>query len=188
MRENILWFGLIFFIALSAMLFFKQRQSAPTELTKPAPSRLVSDKWFESVSLDHLTNDIGQPASVKLPEKSVLIIADLAQGCNACLFAEAEDWQKFINSDTAIGQSTVALVCHSPVPKQTKREFDAIGIKYTIAFDSAGKIFNSLTVKRSPEVFFLYRNKVICRYEADVSNRALTKTMQARFKDFMSMR
>jgi hypothetical protein len=187
MRENILWFGLIFFIALSTILFFKQRQTTPAQpLATTTP--VLSESWLSPVSLEHLTNDIGQPVSVKLPEKSVLILADMAQGCNACLFAEAEDWQKFINSDTGVEKETIALLCRSALPKQTKREFDALGVKYNVAFDTDGSLLKSLAVKRSPEVFFIYRSRVVCRYEADVSNRALTKTMQARFKEFMTLR
>ncbi|MCS7014444.1 MAG: hypothetical protein NZM05_12550, partial [Chloroherpetonaceae bacterium] len=114
-------------------------------------------------------------------------VADTRHACNACLLAEAEDWQAFLQKHSFLPPATVLLICDSPTPKRTFRELEALGVRFPILFDTTGQIFQALNSRGSLEVFFLYRHRVLCRYEPNVGNRALTQAMQKKFRDFIAL-
>ncbi len=175
MRENLLILGIVFFGSLSVLLFIQNRKILrERELKPPAPST-ASITWYQEIPLPDL------------PPKVALIFCTDTSGCSACLFAEASDWQKWLDSDSSRAKASVQLVCASERPSRLKREFEAMGIRYPIHFDSSG-VLKQLGIKQSPTVVFCDRGREVCRYLADVNDRKRTEEMQRRCAEFLMMK
>jgi hypothetical protein len=176
MRENVLILGIVFFASLSAVLFVQNRKLS--QLSKEKASSVIqksANTWYQEVPLGNL------------PKRAAIIFCADTAGCNACLYAEASDWQKWLSADSSRPKESVRLICASARPKALKREFEAMGISYPIVFDSLG-IAAQVGVSQSPTVVFCERGREIYRYLSDVNDRAQTERMQERFEILLKMR
>ncbi|MDW8466075.1 MAG: hypothetical protein RML35_07830 [Chloroherpetonaceae bacterium] len=107
--------GIVFFVSLSLALLVQSRQQSH-KMSVQSP--LVCQTWMQSVPMPNL------------PAKVALIFCDDASGCNACLQAEASDWQKWLTSDSACHSDYVQLICSTQRPERLRRELEALGITY----------------------------------------------------------
>jgi|GEM_PF-4098164 hypothetical protein len=172
MRENLLILGLVFFASLSAVLFVQNRKLSQSTPNLSSAAQSISQTWYQEVPLENL------------PSKAAIIFCTDTMGCSACLYAEVSDWQRWVEGESERRRKLVWLVCASARPKGLKREFEAMGISYPIVFDSLG-IAAQVGVSQSPTVVFCERGREVCRYLADVNDRAQTERMQKRFEEFV---
>ncbi len=173
MRENVLILGIVFFASLSGVLFMQNRKlPQSTSNFSSATQSISSQTWYQEVPL------------ANLPPKVAIIFCTDTMGCSACLYAEVSDWQRWVEAESERRRERVWLVCASARPKGLKREFEAMGISYPIVFDSLG-IAAQVGVSQSPTVVFCERGREVCRYLADMNDRAQTERMQKRFEEFL---
>jgi hypothetical protein len=172
MRENLFTLGIVFFVSLSAVLFIQNRKLSQNSIGPSSAIKSDAQTWYQEIPL------------ADLPTRVALIFCTDTAGCSACLYAEASDWEKWVEGDSAKRRERVWLVCASARPKGLKREFEAMGISYPIVFDSLG-IAAQVGVSQSPTVVFCERGREVCRYLADVNDRAQTERMQKRFEEFV---
>jgi hypothetical protein len=184
MKNSFLTLFLVFFIVLSGLYVWKyfelrdkyalisERVSDQTNIS----STLSTNNWLQSVELN------------EIPEKSVIIFVCDSLGCGSCLIAESAEWQQWLDADTTRPPSTVVMIVNTKDKIDFRKSMDALGVKYKLDFDDAGKFVRNLNVTRSPEVFFCYKGHVIQRYFADINDRERTKIMQEKFAAFLNLK
>jgi hypothetical protein len=175
----------VFLLCLSISVIFKNISAIEKNHTEVENPVKIDDKWMNKIALDSLI--LSKKTKSLLPDKYVLIFSIDSIACSSCVLAETSNWQQWVEQDSLLSLSIIKLICTTKNEQRWYRDFLALGIKYDIWFDRNGTAAKSLNIKKTPEVFFCYKGRVMHRYIADINDPERTRLMQEKFSEFLKL-
>jgi hypothetical protein len=145
------------------------------------------DWWMQSIFSEDIYDIDGQAISLGDAEINTLIVFNEKAGCGSCLQLEATDWQQFLKQDGMAERVSVGLICTVEDVKRYRQEFKSMHLEFPVYFETSGALVREMHIAWTPRIFFIYKGKIIGGYTAEMFNREKSKTMMAKFREFVKL-